>query len=211
MEASGVNYEVPENLFGSNDQPIPSSVQSPEHPFIDQQSKQIQTRTPSRHPISTFFHIFWKVAAIVCYLFIGKSFVVIFIVCILLLAFDFWTVKNITGRLMVGMRWWNEIKDDGSSEWIFESLEDKSSISGTEKVIFWAALFCAPTIWLIFAVISFFSFSFQWFLLVCVALALSFANIIGYVKCAKDARKKISNMASSYIATSFVNKAVQLP
>ncbi len=28
---------------------------------------------------------------------------------VLLLAFDFWTVKNVSGRLLVGLRWWNEV------------------------------------------------------------------------------------------------------
>jgi len=40
---------------------------------------------------------------------------------VLLLSMDFWTVKNITGRLMVGLRWWNYVDDDGKSHWIFES------------------------------------------------------------------------------------------
>lgn len=26
-----------------------------------------------------------------------------------LLAFDFWTVKNVSGRLLVGLRWWNKV------------------------------------------------------------------------------------------------------
>ena len=39
----------------------------------------------------------------------------------LLLAADFWTVKNITGRLLVGLRWWNKVNEDGTSEWVFES------------------------------------------------------------------------------------------
>jgi hypothetical protein len=39
-----------------------------------------------------------------------------------LLASDFWTVKNVTGRLLVGLRWWNNIKDDGENEWVFESI-----------------------------------------------------------------------------------------
>ena len=34
-----------------------------------------------------------------------------FITVILLAAFDFWTVKNVTGRLMVGLRWWSEIDE----------------------------------------------------------------------------------------------------
>ena len=28
---------------------------------------------------------------------------------VLLLALDFWTVKNVSGRLMVGLRWRNEV------------------------------------------------------------------------------------------------------
>lgn len=34
---------------------------------------------------------------------------------------DFWTVKNVTGRLMVGLRWWNYVDDNGQSHWVFES------------------------------------------------------------------------------------------
>ena len=58
-------------------------------------------------------------------------FVELFITVILLLAFDFWTVKNVTGRLMVGLRWWNRVKEDGSSEWVFES---KPVRRGREKL-----------------------------------------------------------------------------
>lgn len=30
-------------------------------------------------------------------------------------------MKNVTGRLMVGLRWWNYVDDDGVSHWVFES------------------------------------------------------------------------------------------
>lgn len=53
----------------------------------------------------------------------SANFVMIFIVCVLLLALDFWTVKNVSGRLLVGLRWWNEIMPDGSSEWRFECAD----------------------------------------------------------------------------------------
>ena len=79
-----------------------------------------------RHPIASFFHVFWKVAALLAYLFsywFSDSFVYIFVSCIILLSCDFWTTKNVSGRLMVGLRWWNEVKDDGASEWVYESLE----------------------------------------------------------------------------------------
>lgn len=50
-----------------------------------------------------------------------NSFITSFVIIVLLLSMDFWTVKNITGRLMVGLRWWNYVDDDGKSHWVFES------------------------------------------------------------------------------------------
>ena len=80
-----------------------------------------------RHPIAAFFHVFFRASALVVYLilsfFFSDSFVELFISVIILLAFDFWTVKNVTGRLLVGLRWWNKVKDDGSSEWLFEAKQ----------------------------------------------------------------------------------------
>ena len=34
--------------------------------------------------------------------------ILIFIVVLIFSAFDFWTVKNITGRKLVGLRWWSD-------------------------------------------------------------------------------------------------------
>lgn len=34
--------------------------------------------------------------------------------------------QNVTGRLMVGLRWWNQVDDDGRSQWIFESRKVNS-------------------------------------------------------------------------------------
>jgi len=44
-----------------------------------------------------------------------------FVMIILFTAFDFWVVKNITGRLLVGLKWYSECKEDGSEVWLFES------------------------------------------------------------------------------------------
>lgn len=34
--------------------------------------------------------------------------------------------QNVTGRLMVGLRWWNHIDEDGKSHWVFESRKVNS-------------------------------------------------------------------------------------
>ncbi|XP_076041364.1 putative Golgi apparatus membrane protein-like protein CG5021 isoform X3 [Oratosquilla oratoria] len=76
-----------------------------------------------KHPIVTLFHLLFRGAALVTYVicdFFG-GFIASFVVIVLLLSMDFWTVKNITGRLMVGLRWWNYIDDEGKSHWVFEA------------------------------------------------------------------------------------------
>jgi hypothetical protein len=79
-----------------------------------------------RNPTVVFFHMAFRCAAVLAYVFcslFSSSFTVNFITCVTLLAFDFWTVKNVSGRLLVGLRWWNEVNEDGTSKWRFESHE----------------------------------------------------------------------------------------
>lgn len=66
------------------------------------------------------------------YLLFGDS-IWSFILVIIFSAFDFWTVKNVTGRylynknyrLLVGLKWENVILDDGTSKWEFYSIPHK--------------------------------------------------------------------------------------
>lgn len=86
-----------------------------------------------RHPLSAFFHVFFRASALIVYLilsnFVRGHFVELFLTVVLLLAFDFWTVKNVSGRLMVGLRWWNKIEEDGTSTWMFESKKVQVNVS----------------------------------------------------------------------------------
>ena len=57
------------------------------------------------HPYVAFFHVFFRTTALLVYL-IGSvvysaSFIGIFVSVVLLLSLDFWTVKNVTGRILV--------------------------------------------------------------------------------------------------------------
>ncbi len=51
---------------------------------------------------------------------IGEE-IITFVIVVLFAAFDFWTVKNITGRLLVNLRWHSEIDEFGNEQWIYES------------------------------------------------------------------------------------------
>lgn len=84
-----------------------------------------------RHPIVTFFHLAFRVSALIVYILCGwfsNSFITSFVTVVLLLSMDFWTVKNVTGRLMVGLRWWNYVDDDGKSHWVYETKKVNSFI-----------------------------------------------------------------------------------
>lgn len=154
----------------------------------------------AKHPVASIFHLLFKGLALIVYLLAGmisNSYVFVFVICILLLAFDFWTVKNVTGRLLVGLRWWNRIQPDGSNEWVFESLDDMSEIGTIDSRIFWTGLYGAPVIWTMFFIISLLKFNLEWLLIVIVALMLSGANIIGYTKCRKDAKEKMQSILTS--------------
>jgi hypothetical protein len=176
-----VHLESDENLFNNNE----INQTNNNNNNINQFNSKSKSYS---HPIACIFHLLFKIAALITYLFgyllIG-SFVTIFIVCIVFLALDFWIVKNITGRLLVGLRWWNEIKEDGTNEWIFESIEDKTIINSKEKFLFWITLLITPIFWILFAIASIIKLNPQWLVIVIVALFLNITNIAGYIKCSK--------------------------
>lgn len=58
----------------------------------------------------------------------ADSFVIIFVITSVLAALDFWVVKNVSGRILVGLRWWNEIDEQGESIWRFECLDEKVNL-----------------------------------------------------------------------------------
>lgn len=154
-------------------------------------------QTHAQHPWAAAFHFVFKALALFFYLFGGffsSNFVFICVVCILLLAFDFWTVKNVTGRLLVGLRWWNHVRDDGSNEWVFESIENPGEVHPSDARLFWTGLYATPAIWAVFLLVSLLKFSVQWLVIVLVALVLSGANIVGYYKCSNDQKKRVQSM-----------------
>jgi len=126
----------------------------------------------AEHPSVCIFHLIFKFGALISFLFGGffGDYITTFVITALVLAVDFWTVKNVTGRLLVGMRWSNEIKDDGSSEWIFESRQKDNLRNPTDSNIFWAGLYLWPIVWIIFFVAYVITFKWDWLLLICLAL-----------------------------------------
>uniref|UniRef100_A0A674A4K9 Golgi apparatus membrane protein TVP23 homolog n=1 Tax=Salmo trutta TaxID=8032 RepID=A0A674A4K9_SALTR len=157
-----------------------------------------------RHPLASFLHLFFRVAAIVTYLlcdWFTKSFTSCFIMIITLLSCDFWSVKNVTGRLLVGLRWWNQIDEDGRSLWVFEDRKSSPQAGGTEVEarIFWSGLIICPLIWTGFFFTTLFCLNIHWLVLVVASISLQVANLYGYLRCKNGRQEAPPTSTSSFL------------
>eukprot|EP01130_Rhizamoeba_saxonica_P000223 TRINITY_DN10211_c0_g1_i1.p1 TRINITY_DN10211_c0_g1~~TRINITY_DN10211_c0_g1_i1.p1 ORF type:complete len:200 (-),score=31.87 TRINITY_DN10211_c0_g1_i1:60-599(-) len=161
------------------------------------------------HLYSVIFHLLFKILAFLTFLFANlfwkNNFVMPFIFVVIFISFDFWTTKNITGRLLVGLRWWNEVQEDGTNVWIFESLEKEAFIHPIESKLFWGGLFISPLVWSIVGLSQLFTFAWNWAILCGLGVAMNGANVVGYIKCAREAKKKVQKMATEFMVKQAVN------
>lgn len=97
-----------------------------------------------------------------------RNFVMCFIITILLLAADFYYLKNIAGRRLVGLRWWNEVDTQtGASQWVFESSDPAVKvINATDSRFFWLAMYVQPLFWVALGLVAVLKMEFIWLILV---------------------------------------------
>ena len=163
----------------------------------------IQMLNGSAHPVACIFHCIFKFLALFLYIFNGLffsnnkgvNFITITVCCITFLAMDFWVVKNVTGRLLVGLRWWNKVADDddGKTEWIFESAAVTRK-NAVDNSIFWTVLYGTPVVWGVLCFVALIKLHFGWMITVILGLSLSVANVYGYWKCSSDQKAKFQRM-----------------
>eukprot|EP00657_Telonema_sp_P-1_P001509 TRINITY_DN1405_c0_g2_i2.p1 TRINITY_DN1405_c0_g2~~TRINITY_DN1405_c0_g2_i2.p1 ORF type:complete len:219 (+),score=39.54 TRINITY_DN1405_c0_g2_i2:155-811(+) len=178
---------------------------------------EVAVDTPYPNPYVSFFTLFFRVSCIITYLFCSwftANFVIVFVICVLLSAADFWTVKNVSGRVLVGLRWWNYVDDTGENQWVFESLSDNSQIDERNRRLFWGALYITPVVWVLLLIGAILQFSLTWILVVVVSLVLTGSNLVGYYKCQKDHKAQAQQYASNFLftqATSFMTAPAAAP
>ena len=138
-----------------------------------------------------------------CELVNSDGFVANFVACVLALAVDFWWCKNVSGRLLVGLRYWNEIDDAGESRWRFEARDDEgmARVSANEKRLFWTTLYGGAIAWAALLVGAIASFELNYALIPLVALCLAMTNLVGYFKCSKDAQSQLNGFARRQVAS----------
>jgi hypothetical protein len=142
----------------------------------------------SNHPTACLFHLIFKAASLFIYMFGGmfiSTFTIDYIV-IILSAFDFWTVKNISGRLLVGLRWWSEVRADGTDNWVFETKfipEDK--VSQFNDKIFWGGQMVFGIAWAVLLFINTLGLSVNSICICGFVLASIGVNYYAYQSCTK--------------------------
>jgi hypothetical protein len=111
-------------------------------------------------------------------------------------ALDFWVVKNVSGRKLVGLRWWNLIKEDtGESEWHFEAFADASTIDAMDRAVFWLAQAAQVVFWSVLTFFNVIGLSTNALITGMVA-TLGAVNFMGYWRCSADAQKRLQNWAT---------------
>ena len=109
--------------------------------------------------------------------------------------------KNVAGRLLVGLRWWNEVTDTGSSNWRFETLQEgQRAVNKKDAAIFWWLLYGTPPAWLLLGLVAAARLKLDYLLVVAVALVLAGSNVVGYTKCSKRASAQVRSYAAQAMA-----------
>ncbi|BGO88606.1 Golgi apparatus membrane protein tvp23 [Rhodotorula toruloides] len=149
--------------------------------------------TQSAHPVALFFLFFFRCAAIATYLlcgFFSSSYVFSTVLVVVLLSLDFWTVRNVSGRVLVGLRFWNQVDDDGTSFWVFES---RSPSNAVDSKMFWIAMYAFPGAWILLLFVGILKFNLSFLPIVMLALVFNVTNTVGYTYGAlrdRDAKRR---------------------
>ncbi|XP_051573449.1 Golgi apparatus membrane protein TVP23 homolog B [Myxocyprinus asiaticus] len=144
---------------------------------------------------------------------LSRSFIANMVTIILLLSCDFWTVKNVTGRLLVGLRWWNQVNEDGRSHWMFESRTESSKniVSNSESQIFWFGLVVCPVFWVFFMFSTLLALNIKWLAVVIMGVVLQWANLYGYVRCKVGGGTKLKHVATNYFGLQLFKRVLKKP
>ena len=96
-----------------------------------------QKRGKPRHRMLLFWHIALKLVSLIVYLGSGLfhlGYIMTFIIVVLFLSMDFWLTKNISGRLLAGLRWWHHVDDKtGKTTWYYESWSAEERAVGRKS------------------------------------------------------------------------------
>lgn len=77
-----------------------------------------------------------------------------FIFCAIAICLDFWVTKNITGRLLVGYRWFITFDEDGKESYIYQSHDQIFKANIVDKSFFWSGQYALCGLIIFFIVMN---------------------------------------------------------
>ena len=152
----------------------------------------------SRNPLVALVTVTLKLLSILSFLFTSiftSNEALVMTTVILFIAADFWYTKNISGRILVGLRWWNNYdKETQGNIWKFESKNEIKE-SNIDRKTFWISLYGFAALWVILFVWESIAFNFTWAFLCLISMVISGINVVGFFKCSKIQQKKAGLIA----------------
>ena len=152
------------------------------------------------HPFIAAIHIILKIAIVFLYLvlpFMTSTFnVLVFVV--IASAVDFWIVKNLAGRLLVGLRWWIAFAEDGEEQWKFECKVNEKDVSWSNEKAFWWTQVLFTLIWLVLSVINVLKLNITQITICVYSFTLLFFNLYSYYKCSGVQKENVNKLIGQY-------------
>ncbi|KAJ7743166.1 Golgi apparatus membrane protein TVP23 [Mycena metata] len=150
----------------------------------------------SAHPVALLFLFLFRIAAITVYLlsgFVTENYVLSTVAVVVLLAMDFWNCRNVAGRTLVGLRFWNQVDEDGESFWVFESRDPSRPANPVDSRMFWIAIYVFPLLWVALFIVSLLRFKLTFIPIVILALVFNVTNAVGFTYADRDAKQRWAN------------------
>ncbi len=121
----------------------------------------------SSHPTTAILTFLFKGLALAIYLFFSLflSSIFTFILTTLASIVDFWITKNISGRILVGLRWWRAYDVSGTEGFQFESHQPAESYNRVDSTIFWSSQVLVTGLWAAFLLLNMLGFNLYWSLM----------------------------------------------
>ena len=156
----------------------------------------------SSYPMISLLTVLMKLASIISFfifsIFLSNEAIIMFIV-VLIGACDFWITKNISGRFLAGLRWYNLLKSETNTEiWVFEGKKENDS-NMINRSIFWYSLYINDIIWIVLFIWEFIRLRFDWSFICLILIIFSFTNTYGFYKSSKIQQKGTKFLIKKYI------------
>ena len=156
----------------------------------------------SSYPMISLLTVLMKLASIISFfifsIFLSNEAIIMFIV-VLIGACDFWITKNISGRFLAGLRWYNKLNIEKNTEnWVFEGKREQN-MDFIDKAIFWYSLYLNDVVWVVLLLWEIIRLKFDWCFICLILLIFTFTNTYGFHRSSNIQQKGTNFLINKYI------------